>query len=231
MPKGNAAVVLLSGGLDSTFNLFKARQEFEVRLALTFDYGQKSAQREISAASALAKRLEVPHQIVSLPWFKDFTKSALISRSPIPMGVDVQIDNLQRSLETAKAVWVPNRNGILLNIAAGFAEGLGANFVIPGFNYEEAQTFPDNSLAFLKVLDESWSFSTDSRVRTHCFSGSLNKTQIVRESLALNVPLSELWPCYLDQAEWCGKCESCQRFKRAVQANGLSFEELQGKDL
>lgn len=224
-----AAVVLLSSGLDSTFNLYKALEKLTVRLALTFDYGQRSAKREISCAKNIAHQLGVPHKVVDLPWFKDFTSTSLVSGEGIPSGSDVQIDSLQRSLETAKSVWVPNRNGIFLNIAAGFAEGLGATFVIPGFNYEEAQTFPDNSRAFLKVLDDAWAYSTETQVTTRCFSAEMNKTEIVAESLKIGVPLALLWPCYLNGDTWCGACESCLRFKRAVEANGLDYLALKGE--
>jgi len=221
-----SAVVLLSSGLDSTFNLFKAASDFKVRLALTFNYGQRAAAKEISSAAGLASSLGIPHKVLDLPWFRDFTKTSLVSGAEVPVGAAVSIDDRVRSLETAKAVWVPNRNGIFLNIAAGFAEGLDCSYVIPGFNIEEASTFPDNSLGFLEALDKSFSFSTEGRVRTFCFSTGLNKIEIVREGVSLGLPFSMLWPCYLNSEKWCGACESCLRFKRAVQANGLSFEEL-----
>ncbi len=217
------AVVLLSSGLDSSYNLLKATGQFEVALALTFDYGQKAAQRECERAAALARHYKVPHKVISLPWFKDFTKTTLVGGGKIPSGADVKIDDLKQSLETAKSVWVPNRNGIFLNIAAGFAEGLGAKYIIPGFNLEEAQTFPDNSAAFLKSLDATFAFSTQNGVRTHCYSAHLNKTQIVKEAMVADLPFQVLWPCYLDGDRWCGTCESCQRFNRALAANGLKI--------
>jgi 7-cyano-7-deazaguanine synthase len=220
------AVVLLSSGLDSSFNLYKAREKYEIVLALTFNYGQRAVRREIECAQKLAAVVNVPHKVLDLTWFRDFTSTSLVSGKEIPTGQDVEIDSLSRSLETAKSVWVPNRNGIFLNIAAGFAEGLKAQVVIPGFNYEEAQTFPDNSRAFLKALDQSFSYSTESRVVTECFSAEMNKSQIVSEAIRIGVPLVKLWPCYFDGDTWCGTCESCQRFKRAVEANGIDFEEL-----
>lgn len=223
-----SAVVLLSSGLDSAFNLLKATEQFKVALALTFDYGQRAAKREVAYASELAKHFNVPHKVVELPWFKDFTKTTLVNRSAaVPTGSEVEIDNMERSQETAKSVWVPNRNGIFLNIAAGFAEGLGASYIVPGFNLEEAQTFPDNSGAFMKTLDESFAYSTQSRVKTHCYSTHLNKSQIVKEAKRLNLPFQLLWPCYLDGAKWCGSCESCQRFKRALKENDLEMGALQ----
>ena len=223
-----SAVVLLSSGLDSAFNLLKTNGHFKVALALTFDYGQRAAVREVEGSARLAKHFGVPHKVVTLPWFKDFTKTTLVDRSTdVPSGADVKIDSRERSLETAKAVWVPNRNGIFLNIAAGFAEGLGARYIVPGFNLEEAQTFPDNSGAFLKSLDDAFAFSTQNRVHTHCYSTHLNKTQIVKEAIRLDLPFKLLWPCYLDGAKWCGTCESCLRFERALKDNGLNMASLQ----
>lgn len=223
MGSRDAAVVLLSAGLDSAFNLFKAVQQFDVKMALAFNYGQRAAVREVAQAKKLAARVNVPHQVVELPWFKEFTRTSLLGKSDVPRGENVQIDNLEQSQSTAKAVWVPNRNGIFLNIAAGFAEGLGARYVIPGFNLEEAQTFPDNSLAFLKTLDESWRFSTQAMVQTFCYSANLTKTQIVNEAKKLQLPFEDLWPCYLAEEKWCGECESCQRFRRALEANELQI--------
>lgn len=139
----------------------------------------------------------------------------------VPTAQAVQIEDLTVSQKTAQAVWVPNRNGIFLNIAAGFAEGLGAQTVIPGFNAEEAATFPDNSAAFLKALEDSFSLSTANHVRVHCYSVEMTKTDIVREGRQLNLPFRDLWPCYFAGENWCGECESCQRFQRALQANGV----------
>ncbi len=224
-----SAVVLLSAGLDSAFNLFKALKEFDVKLALTFDYGQRAAAREIRAASRMALHLQIPHQVIELPWFQNFaSQSSLISGNQIPLKSEVNIENRECSLMTAKSVWVPNRNGIFLNIAAGFAEGLGAKYVIPGFNLEEAQTFPDNSEGFLQSLDRSLTYSTALPVRTHCYSIALNKAQIVAEGIDLGLPFAQLWPCYLDGDLWCGECESCQRFARALAFNQLSFTKLRG---
>lgn len=220
------AVVLLSSGLDSTYNLIKARQELDVVLALTFDYGQRAAERERAAASRLASELGIRHQTVALPWFRDFAHTSLITGSGIPQGSEVGIDSRERSLETARAVWVPNRNGILLNIAAGFAEGAGADYAIPGFNLEEAQTFPDNTGAFLKALDSSWHFSTANGVKTLCYSINKTKVEIVADGVRMGLPFARLWPCYLDGEKWCGECESCQRFSRALAENGISFEEV-----
>jgi 7-cyano-7-deazaguanine synthase len=217
----NRAVVLLSAGLDSSYNLFRAQRELDVVLALTFNYGQKAAKQEVSHAAKLCAQLQVPHQVVELLWFKDFTKTSLVGSQKIPTGNEISIDDIVRSNETMKAVWVPNRNGILLNIAAGFAEGLHADFVVPGFNVEEAATFPDNSQDYMNALDHAFSFSTRNHVQVKCFSTAMNKTEIVKEAVKLEVPLKDLWPCYFAEEKWCGECESCQRFSRAIRESGV----------
>lgn len=224
------AVVLLSAGLDSTVNLYEARAAgVEVALALTADYGQRASRREVEAARRLAAGLKVPHRVVELPFIRDFGGSSLTDRSrAVPRGDEVAIDDLAVSRGTAKSVWVPNRNGLLLNLAAGFAEALGATLVVPGFNAEEAKTFPDNTDEFLKALTASFAYSTANGVRAHCYTTALEKPAIARRARELGVPVGELWFCYLDEERWCGACESCQRNKRALRAAGFDVDALFG---
>lgn len=218
-----SAVVLLSAGLDSTTNLYAARAAgFRIALCLTVDYGQRAAAREIPRARELAARVGAPHRVLELPFFRDFGKSSLVDRAlEVPTGGAVAIDDADRSFETAKSVWVPNRNGILLNIAAGFAEALGADAVVPGFNAEEGATFPDNTPAFMSALTSSLSFSTANGVRVECFTRDLDKPGVARRARELDVPFELIWPCYLGGEHPCGRCESCQRDKRAYRAAGV----------
>ena len=214
------SVVLLSSGLDSAVNLFKAKLETQVVLALTFDYGQRAAPRESERAAQLCAHLGLRHQLIDLPWFNLFTETALINRAQeVPTG-QVEIDDLNRSKETAKAVWVPNRNGVFLNIAAAFAEGLGSDWIVPGFNREEAMTFPDNSNEFMQRSTSALAYSTANRVEVHCFTTDMDKTEIFALALELKVPIDLIWPCYFAGAEPCGECESCRRFQRARRAVG-----------
>lgn len=221
------AVVLLSAGLDSSVNLFAAHQQEEVVLALTFDYGQKAAKKELEQAAKLAAFLKIPHKILALPWFKDFNKSSLLVESEeVPTGQQVNIQSHEHSLQTAKSVWVPNRNGIFLNIGAAFAEAMGATALVPGFNAEEASTFPDNSEAFMEQLTKSLSFSTANQVEVLCYTVKMQKAEIVKKGLELNMPWHLLWPCYFSKEKWCGECESCLRSKRAFAAAGVNVQNL-----
>lgn len=217
------AVVLLSSGLDSSTNLFAARAAgWTIVSALTVNYGQRAAVRETERAREMCARLGVAHRVLDLPFFKELGHSALTDASKtVPAGASVSIDDHARSLETAKSVWVPNRNGILLNIAAGYAEALGAGAIIPGFNAEEGSTFPDNTPAFMSALTKSFSYSTANRVEVLCFTQDLDKPGVARLAKEVGVPFDLVWPCYFGGDRPCGRCESCQRDKRAYRAIGL----------
>lgn len=220
-----SAVVILSGGLDSSANLAIGKDELNIKMAITFDYGQRAAIKEVKASAALSAHYGVKHKVLSIPWVGEFGKSALIDKSLAVPTAEVKIDDTSASAKTASKVWVPNRNGIFLNIAAGFAEALDCDYVVPGFNLEEASTFPDNSKAFIESLTQSFSFSTANRVQPKCYTIDMMKTEILAVAIKKMLPLDLLWPCYFDGDSWCGECESCQRSKRAFQANGLDIKK------
>ena len=210
------AVVLLSAGLDSSVNFLAALREYEVALALTFNYGQKAVAKEVEKSKKLAKLKGIPHKVVDLPWLKDLGSSGLTNdKGVIPMGRQVSIDNMKVSGVSAKAVWIPNRNGVFLNIAASFAESLKAKYIIPGFNVEEAATFPDNSFDFIRATRKSLSFSTANQVEVKCYTINMTKPDIAKLGMDLQLPFADIWPCYQNLDQWCGQCESCQRAKRA----------------
>ena len=219
------SVVLLSAGLDSTVNLAIADEETKVVLALTFDYGQRAAQKEISSAKKIGRHYKIPHKVINIRWLKDLGESSLTNRMiKIPTGKSVGIDDMKKSITTAKAVWIPNRNGVFLNIAAAFAESYKADLIVPGFNAEEAKTFPDNSLSFVKKTTSALAYSTQNKVKAHCYTINQLKPQIVKQGLKYQAPFHLMWPCYLSLKKWCGQCESCQRARRAFAVNGLTID-------
>lgn len=206
------AIILLSGGLDSAVSLAKAVKRIKVKLALTFDYNQKASSKEILAASLIARHYKVSHQIIKLPWLADITNTSLVLKEQKIPEFDF---NKSNSKKTAKEVWVPNRNGVFVNIAASFAESLAYKYIICGFNKEEGETFPDNSEEFLMSTNKVLRYSTLSKVKLLSFVIKLNKKEIVEEGLKLEVPFEYLWSCYDGEEKMCGKCESCQRIIRA----------------
>ena len=215
------SVILLSGGLDSSANLAFAHYFDEPALALTVDYGQKAAKSEIEASKKFAAYYQVPHRILDLKWLGALGGSALTSDAlSIPQMESSKLDDLKTTEGTAKQVWVPNRNGLLINAAASIAESMGAHQVVVGFNKEEAATFPDNSSQFLGVITLSLRYSTKNGVKVACYTDMMVKTEIVQalRNLEKPFPFEHVWSCYSSGEKMCGKCESCQRFLRATKA-------------
>lgn len=215
------SIVLLSGGLDSTFNLAKAVNDSEVVLALTFNYGQRAADREITAAGQVAAYYRVPLKVLELGFLKEVTKTALVNLDEeIPEMNFTELDT-DKAFMTARQVWVPNRNGLFINIAACYAESLGCQMIVTGFNAEEAATFPDNSPAFVEAVTSSLSYSTLNNVKVISYSQDLDKTAIIKLGRELDVPFDLIWSCYFGDRNMCGRCESCRRLMRAKELAGV----------
>lgn len=210
------ALILLSGGLDSAVNLALAVRNLSLKLALTADYGQLAARQEIRAAQALAAHYGVPHQTVCLPFFRRLGGGALLGEGSIPEPIPSALDDPSAAGFSAQQVWVPNRNGLLVNVAACYAEAMGCTQIICGFNREEAATFPDNSSEFVAAANTALSFSTRSGVRVLSFTQRLAKDEIVLLGDLLKVPWEMIWSCYRGGDKPCGRCESCRRLARAM---------------
>lgn len=219
------SIILLSGGLDSAVSLVYAQQESTVELCLTMDYGQRAAAKEIGAAAALAAYYNLAHKVIELPFFKQIASGALVNREQvIPTPIEEELDDPVAAEESAAAVWVPNRNGLLINIAACFAEALGCVLIVTGFNKEEARTFPDNSLPFVEKMNETLAYSTRGHVRVISYTQRLDKVDIVRLGQRLKIPWQFIWSCYYGGKTMCGRCESCRRFQRAMKAANTSLK-------
>lgn len=211
MSKG---IVLLSGGLDSLVSLGLGINEYNVTLALTFDYGQKSAEYEINASKAICEYYKIEHRVIKLDWLKSITHTALVSGAEIPEGN--ALDNPEQS---AKSVWVPNRNGLFLNIAGCFADGEDYDYILIGANKEEGQTFPDNSKNFIDRINAEFEFSTQKHPKVVAPLLNSDKNDIVKLALQYKIPLEYVRSCYAGGEKHCGKCESCTRLKNALMFN------------
>lgn len=210
------SILILSGGLDSTVSSWIAKENSSPVLALTFDYGQKATLKEQEAAKKIARFLGVPHRILSLPWLAELTSTALVARDRnLPQPAEKDLDDPSQGNKTAKAVWVPNRNGLFLNVAACYAEALDAEILVTGFNAEEGITFPDNSVPFVRASDEFFWYSTQKKVRVVSPTLKWNKAEIARKAIKMGVPLKDLWFCYDGGKSPCRRCESCLRAFRA----------------
>ncbi len=218
-----AGVILLSAGLDSSVAMAQFLQSDPGGIALTFDYGQRAAPQETSRSRRLASHYGLEHQVIDLPFLAQVTDTALVNRDQeVPQMEQEDLDRiLDVTLDTAAKVWVPNRNGLFVNIAAALAESRGIEYIVAGFNAEEAATFPDNSPQFVQAVNRALTYSTLNQVKLISPTQNLNKMEIVRLGLDLEIPWELLWSCYQGEDKMCGKCESCRRLQRALESQSL----------
>ncbi len=209
------SIILMSGGLDSVVSFAVANAKHNIELALTFDYGQKSVTQEIEASKNICNYYKIKHKIIKLDWLREITHTALVSGKDVPVNVD-----LENPKDSAKSVWVPNRNGLFLNIAASFADSENYEYIIIGANKEEAATFSDNTQKFIDSVNSEFEYSTEKHPKVLAPLINFDKNDIVKKALEYSVPLELIWSCYSNKDSHCGVCESCLRLKRALIANG-----------
>jgi 7-cyano-7-deazaguanine synthase len=215
-------ISLLSGGLDSVVSSYAVAREGGTGEALFFDYGQRAAKRELKAAELVAARLGLGFRAIKLPFLAEVTRTALVMNDKvIPQIKPGKLDDRDETEKSAQAVWVPNRNGLFLNVAAAIAEGMGISRIVVGFNAEEAATFPDNSANFVTKAQEFFRLSTLSGMTVFAPTLGMNKTEIVQYGLKMDVPFDLIWSCYRGGRRLCGACESCLRSVRAYRNAGI----------
>jgi len=199
------SVILLSGGLDSTVSAAIAVRRTHPLFALTFDYGHRAARMEIAASRKICRSLKIRHKVTKLPFFGEFGKLTLLGRKKID----------SKHLVNTRDVWIPNRNGLFINIAACYAEYYGAKYIVTGFNREEARQFPDNSEDFLKAVNRCLRYCTLNKVKVKSYVLKNTKEEIYRLGRRYKAPLDQIYSCYLGGKEMCGKCASCRRLIEA----------------
>jgi len=215
------AVALVSGGLDSLVSLAEAHAEMEVRLVLFADYGQRAIAREREAAMSAATFYQLPFMEVDIGWLRSLAPESMRSNESLTSGgkrFSHSLSGERLKLDAVDDVWIPNRNGVLLNVAAAFAENLRCGLVVTGFNREEACDFPDNRAEYVSAVNRGLEFSTRSGVRVVSFIQDLDKRGILELGIELKAPLGLIWSCYDGGEAMCGRCGSCKRLKAAIES-------------
>jgi 7-cyano-7-deazaguanine synthase len=213
------ALVLLSGGLDSAVAAALAQAEgHPVALGLFVDYGQRAVAQEQAAALAIGEAMGFEVLVTTLPMLGSITSTALVGEGrDLPRPAKGELEGAAAEA-AADAVWVPNRNGLLVNLAAAVAEARGLDAVVVGFNREEAATFPDNGAPFVEALNACLSLSTRGKVTVSAPCLTLDKAELVAAGRAAGAPIDLSWSCYDGGEVPCGTCESCRRRERAFRA-------------
>lgn len=217
---GSKAVLILSGGLDSTTLLYDLQdQNYEVH-AITFDYNQKHS-NEIACAKKICKKLKVPHKIVDLSILNDLAPSCLTrDQWDVPEGNYAE--------DSMKQTVVPNRNMVFLSLAASYAIGIGANHLFYAAHSGDHTIYLDCRPAFVSAMGTAFHLCDWNDVVLQVPYLYWSKGDIVKRGLSLNVDYSMTWTCYKGGKISCGKCGSCDErlaaFKEAGAADPIKYQ-------
>jgi 7-cyano-7-deazaguanine synthase len=221
MSEQKKAVVLLSGGLDSTTSLAIAREEGYAAYAMSFRYGQRHAV-ELESAARVARALRaIEHLIVDID-LRSIGGSALTDRIEVPkQRSDSEIGS------GIPVTYVPARNTIFLSFALAWAEALEAEDIFIGVNAIDYSGYPDCRPEYIEAFERMANLATKAgvegrqKLRIHTPLASLTKAEIIKIGLTLGVDYSMTHSCYDPAASGasCGKCDSCLlRLKGFAQA-------------
>ena len=217
------AISVFSGGLDCTVATCVFDEEYEIH-AITFDYGQKAAKQEINASKRICEKMGWMHEVIDLPWLSKISTSSLNTDADIPELGEDDLDDLDKSSETASSVWVPARNTVFTSIALSYAESIGAEIIIVGWNGEEGVTFPDNSKQYMEKFNELIDVGSPDKIRIEAPAIDLNKEEIVELGIKVGAPMELSYSCYKGDDKPCGVCESCVRRKRAFKKLNIKYD-------
>lgn len=207
-------VVLCSGGMDSVTALYWAVREHSVVAAISFDYGSKHNHREIPLAGEHAGKLGVRHEVVVLDFIKrSFSSDLLTSGGEIPEG-HYEAANMKQTV-------VPFRNGVMLSIATGFAESIGAEGVVIAAHGGDHAIYPDCRDDFMQAMGDAMRRGTYAQVRLLRPFIAMSKGDIVRTGAGLGVDYARTWSCYKGEAVHCGKCGTCVERREAFLGAGV----------
>jgi 7-cyano-7-deazaguanine synthase len=229
------AVILLSGGLDSSTVLYQAKADGYECYAISFDYQQRH-RRELAAANAIARAAGVvEHQVIAFD-LRKWGGSALTDDTidlPTSLPSDRQASPSENRSpaevpETIPVTYVPARNTIFLSFALAYAETVGAERVYIGVNSLDYSGYPDCRPDYIQAMQEVFRLGTKQGREGQAIAIAaplinLKKTEIIQLGNRLGVPWEQTWSCYTGGEQACGVCDSC-RFRLAA------FEDLGLKD-
>ena len=212
------AVILVSGGLDSTTVVAMAKSQGYDCYTLSFDYGQRH-RSELEAAQRVSKLMAVQeHKVVKLD-LGTIGGSAL---------TDASIDVPEEETSGIPVTYVPARNTVFLSIALGWAEVLGANDIFLGVNAVDYSGYPDCRPEYINAFEAVANLATKSGVEgqklsIHAPLIDMTKAQIVQAGLGLGVDYSQTVSCYQAnlEGEACGRCESCRLRRQGFEQAGV----------
>ncbi len=218
------AVVILSGGMDSTTATFIAKKEGYEIIPLHFNYGQRTEAKELESFNKICDYLGIENRyIIDIPFFKQIGASALVDEN-----IEVPTDGIKPGVPIT---YVPFRNGIFLSIAAAIAEKEGASAIYIGVVEEDSSGYPDCREEFIKYMQKAINAGTkpETNIEIKTPLIHLKKEDIVKKAIEVGVPLELTWSCYKNEDEACGVCDSCRLrlkgFEKAGVKDPIKYKE------
>jgi len=210
------AVCIISGGMDSALSAKIAQKEGYEIIALHFNYGQRTQNKELLCFREIAKNVNAGESYeIDLPFFEQIGASALTDKS-----IEVPIGGLE---EGVPVTYVPFRNGIFLSIAASVAEKHGAEALYIGVVEEDSSGYPDCREQFIEQMQKAINLGTkdETNLTIKMPLVAMKKAEIVQKSLEMKVPLKSTWSCYKSEEKACGVCDSCRLRLRGFEQAGI----------
>jgi 7-cyano-7-deazaguanine synthase len=212
------AVAVVSGGMDSVVLAHLIKDGGHDLTMISFDYGQRH-RKELGFASLAAQRLKVDHHIVNMQ-----SMIGLISKSALTNDA-ISVPDGHYAEQTMKQTVVPNRNAIMLNIAAGLAITVGADRLATGVHAGDHYIYPDCRPEFIWSLQQMLKIANEGFIdpdfKIYAPFVDVNKARIAQIGHELNVPWSETWSCYKGEEIHCGACGTCFERREAFRDAGV----------
>ena len=201
-------VVLCSGGMDSVTALYWAQREHAVAAVASFDYGSKHNHREIPFAREHAAKFGLRHEVVALDFVgRLFSSTLLKGGDAVPDG-HYEAENMRQTV-------VPFRNAIMLSIAAGLAESIGAEGLVIAAHGGDHVIYPDCREEFMHAFAEAMRTGTYAGIKLLRPFIAMNKAQIAADGARLGVDFARTWSCYKGGTVHCGTCGTCVERREA----------------
>ena len=214
--KNNKALVILSGGMDSTTLLYEVIEKHgkENVSAITFDYGQRH-KKEIGCAMETASELHISLKILDLYILNEIAPSTLTRE-------ELEIPEGHYESENMKQTVVPNRNMVLISLAASYAIGIGAKYLYYGAHSGDHSIYFDCRKEFVESISNTIKLCDETGLILKAPYIDIDKGDIVIRGKKLNVNYKSTWTCYKGKEKACGKCGSCIERLEAFEKAGIS---------
>ncbi|MGM0518829.1 MAG: 7-cyano-7-deazaguanine synthase QueC [Campylobacterota bacterium] len=219
------AICILSGGMDSTLASYIAKNDGYEIIAVHFNYGQRTQDKELESFNSICEDLQIKEKYeIDIPFFTQIGANALTDRS-----IDIPISGIENGVPVT---YVPFRNGIFLSITAAIAEKENATAMYIGVVQEDSSGYPDCTDEFIETIKKAINIGTKKTTHIDIITPlvHMTKAQIVTKSLELNVPLEHTWSCYQESNEACGVCDSCRLrlngFKIANATDPIKYKDF-----